>query len=41
MLLQGYFKGKRVIELGCGIGVPGLAAAVLGAQEVVLTDMVR
>ncbi|CAK4077144.1 unnamed protein product [Aphanomyces euteiches] len=35
----GFFQGKRVIELGCGIGVPGLSAARLGAKQVVLTDM--
>lgn len=39
MAAQGFFADKRVLELGCGIGVPGLAAAVLGSKEVVLTDL--
>ena len=31
-------KGKRVLELGCGLGAVGLAAASSQAREVVLTD---
>jgi predicted nicotinamide N-methyase len=30
-------QGKRVVELGCGLGVPSLAAA-LGGAEVLATD---
>lgn len=29
-----------MLELGCGIGLPGVAAAVMGAERVILTDMV-
>ncbi len=32
-------KGERVLDLGCGTGLYGLAAACLGAGEVVLTDI--
>lgn len=31
-------QGKRVIEVGCGPGAPGLAAAALGA-DVILSDL--
>merc|ERR1719197_802646 len=30
-------KGTRVLELGCGLGLPGMVCAIVGA-DVVLTD---
>lgn len=32
-------SGKRIIELGAGMGLGGLAFALLGCKEVVLTDV--
>ncbi|GAA5869858.1 hypothetical protein JCM3774_000515 [Rhodotorula dairenensis] len=31
-------KGRKVLELGCGLGLPSIVAARMGAQQVVLTD---
>ena len=36
--LPTFFAGKRVLELGCGTGLPGIVAARLGASRLVLTD---
>ena len=34
-----WLENKRIIELGAGTGVVGITAALLGAEEVVVTDM--
>ena len=36
---QNNLDGQRVIELGAGTGVCGLAAALCGAENVLITDM--
>mmetsp|Transcript_50765 Transcript_50765/g.94544 ORF Transcript_50765/g.94544 Transcript_50765/m.94544 type:complete len:189 (+) Transcript_50765:95-661(+) len=36
---NGSVRGLNVLELGCGTGAGGLAAAVYGASSVVLTDL--
>lgn len=37
--LWSHWKDKRILELGCGVGLTGLIAASLGARAVLLTDL--
>ena len=32
-------RGKRVLEIGCGLGLPGIACSAAGAAHVSLTDV--
>ena len=34
-------RGKRVIDLGCGTGIAGIAAAACGAKSIVVSDAVE
>lgn len=36
--LSDRLRGARVLELGCGLGLPGVLAALLGAERSLLTD---
>jgi predicted nicotinamide N-methyase len=40
VIRSGGWPGRRVLEVGCGLGLPGVVAASLGAQ-VVLMDVVH
>ncbi len=37
--IMGSWKEKRILELGCGVGLTGLVAAAMGARVTVLTDL--
>lgn len=32
------FKGATILELGAGVGLPGIAAGFIGARKVILSD---
>ncbi len=37
-MLLDILAGKNVVDIGCGVGFLGIACALLGAKQVVLTD---
>jgi ribosomal protein L11 methyltransferase len=39
MILKENLKGKRILDIGTGTGLLSIAAALVGADEVVATDM--
>lgn len=39
LLLQYPVQGKSVVDMGCGTGILGIAALLLGAQKVMLVDI--
>ena len=39
LLLDMHLTGKRVLDCGCGTGILGIAAAKLGAKEIVAYDI--
>ena len=38
---EAFLPGRRVVELGCGVGLPSLVALFCGASRVVATDYYR
>ena len=38
MQVRGFIAGANVLEVGAGLGMIGMAAALLGARQVVVTD---
>lgn len=36
--VQVLLSGKSVLEVGCGLGLPGIVAGMLGAEKVCMTD---
>jgi len=36
--MEGYIEGKRVLDLGCGTGILGIGALLLGAERAYMAD---